>query len=145
MKIIIFDFFRTLYDPDTDALVPGCTAVLQALHERGYLLYLISRAELGRGGLIERESLIPYFAEVKLVAEKTLGGFQELLDAPSVSRADSWVIGDYLKQEIKYGNQAGAKTIWIRSGKFSGLTPDIPLEEPLYTVEKISEILQIIK
>ena len=60
-KIIIFDFNRTLYDPDQQCLVADARLVLQALRERGFSLCLISRAAPSRKELITELGLDQYF------------------------------------------------------------------------------------
>lgn len=133
-KTIIFDFNRTLYDPDRDALFPETLALLAHAKSLGYRLYLISKAGEGRDARIQDLELHTLFHEVHLVQEKNLELFQKLAVGPTL------VVGDRIRREITLGNQCGATTIWFRSGKFSTELPTTPIEEPTHAITALAEL-----
>lgn len=143
--LIIFDFNRTLYDPDTQALVPYARRVLWVLGKRGHRLFLLSTKEPGRQDMFRRLDLSRYFSGSALVNAKkkeTLGRIMRICKAvPS----ETVVIGDYIREEIRCGNAVGAKTIWVQRGKFADVLPSAPREEPTYKVRDIRKILKIIR
>jgi len=58
---------------------------------------------------------------------------------------DVWVIGNRLDSEIRYGNELGLKTIYLRHGKYSSLQPKDASEVPGYEVERFEDIIRILQ
>lgn len=139
-NIIIFDFNRTLYDPETDSLMEGAFTVLEALFARGEELHLVSRQEGGREDLLQRLGIDYFFTSVHFVPEKTRAHFQDIIASTSDVSREVYVVGDYLKSEIALGNQCGAKTLWLKRGAFADDMP-LPHEEPWRTIHSLKEIL----
>lgn len=136
---IIFDYNRTLFNPEADSLYQGVVELLQDLSRNNYL-YLISRNEPGRKDRLEELGIKNYFQDIVFVEEKTPQTFRAL-----VHKGERvLVIGDRVKEEIFLGNQLGFITIWVQQGKFSTELPSKPQEQPDYTVENISELQKII-
>ena len=139
-KTIIFDFNRTLYDPDQEQLLPDAIDVVAALKTRGYTLHLISRGKEGRAKKISALPIYSYFDSVIVTDEKKLDDFKELFK----NSEENFVIGDRIKREIYLGNCVGATTIWIKNGKFANELPSSKDEEPTYTVASPAEILSLL-
>jgi len=140
MPVVIFDLYRTLYDPDKDALLPGVIDTLQRLKDAGMRLYVVTRDEGNRSDILLRLQIRDFFHGVLLVPSKSREVFQPLC----ASAGEVYVIGDRIKEEILYGNQCKAKTIWFKNGKFASEGPSVTGEEPWRTVTNMSEIVQII-
>ncbi len=146
-KIIIFDFLRTLFDPETDRLVPGALEVLVGAAKAGFTLYLVSQREGGeRKKRIDSLRIGAYFDRMLFCDEKTSEQFEEFLESiGEVDRKKSFVIGDRVKGEIVCGNACNLQTIWIRNGKFAGELAQTPEEQPTFCVGSITEIIPILE
>lgn len=51
-QVIIFDFNRTLFDPEQSALAPGALALLDVAKNKGYTLVLLAKAAPSRRELL---------------------------------------------------------------------------------------------
>ncbi len=142
---IIFDYNRTLFNPDTDSLYQGVIGLLKNLSKKNEL-FLISRNELGRKGRLQELGIENYFKKMAFVEEKTLKIFEDLIcdERRPDNKANVLVIGDRVKEEIFLGNQLGFITIWVQQGKFSNELPTKPEEQPIHTVKNIEDLKDII-
>ena len=139
--IIIFDLNRTLYDPETDALLERAVDVLQACLDRGYRLALVSHNEKARADIIDAFDLRRFFSVISLVDEKNTAVFTDILTEMTAPIAQSFAIGDVIPKEIAIGNTCGLQTIWLRAGKFKDMLPTNLQEQPTYTVGKLWDVL----
>jgi FMN phosphatase YigB (HAD superfamily) len=142
---VIFDFNRTIYDPDTGALLPGAKKVLEDLRARLIPLYLVSKAEESRPQILEEFGLKDYFTESFFVERKDPTLFFEILKRAGVHPKEMYVVGDHLHKEIRCGNQCGMRTIWLKRGKFSDLEPAMGADTPWQTVTDMNDVLELIK
>lgn len=133
---IIFDFNRTVFDPDSGALVPGALRLLTTLKERGVPLHLVSKREAGRDDALQRLGIAHFFLSTSFVDDKE----ERLRELISESSDTTYVIGDHLHNEIRIGNRHGAKTIWLKRGRFASLTPESDEDHPWRTVSNLHEI-----
>ncbi|MCL5419612.1 MAG: HAD hydrolase-like protein [Candidatus Marsarchaeota archaeon] len=142
IKGIIFDFNRTLYDPDTGQLVDGATTLLKSLHGKGYLLCLISKKSVeGRKEQITSLGLDRYFIKILIIeGNKLEAHFMECLKAMALSAAEVAVVGDRINEEILLGNKIGMRTIWYKSGKFAAEAPKEAVQEPDYTITDLQNV-----
>lgn len=143
-KIIIFDFNRTLYDPDNNCLIYGARFVLRTLIRRGFLLYLVSRREKSRKELIENLGLEKYFSQVVIAKEKSKKDFQRITTGVAINLNLSFVVGDRVREEICIGNSLGMRTVWVMAGKFAHEKPKKKIEQPTYTVPTLRDVLSVI-
>lgn len=113
---VIFDFYRTLYDPGTGHVMPGARMLLSELRRRGVRMCLVSMG----GGDRERElastGLREFFVEVFIVPEKSVGVFERCLAALRLPRSEVAVVGDHPFKEIAIGNEMGLFTVWLCQG-----------------------------
>ena len=144
-KTIIFDFYRTIFDPESSKLVPGTKTVLKSLKRRGFRLFLVSREEKSRKELIQSLGISDTFEQILLVPQKTAADFLNILSTQKISLKNSFVVGDRVKEEIALGNQIGLTTIWVKTGKFSTEIPRTQTERPTFTVTKLKDILKVLK
>lgn len=143
--LVIFDFNRTLYDPDAQALIPHAKRVLWVLERRGHHLFLLSRKEPERQDAFRLLGLDQYFSGSAFVGAKTKELLNAIMRKNEFLPSETVVVGDYVKEEIACGNAVGAKTVWVRRGKFANVPPSAPREEPTYEVRDIRKILKIIR
>ncbi len=143
-RIIIFDFNRTLYDPDSKALIPNAHKILKYSRVKGFELYLITRAEGFRKELLDNLGIKHYFREVIFTNDKKKKDFQKILQKKDVEVRSSFVVGDRAWKEIAIGNSLGFKTIWVKRGKFQNELPRKAQEYPTHMVEELREIISLI-
>lgn len=143
MKILIFDFYRTLYNPEKEGLEKSSKKVLKTLLKSGFELCLVSQGK-EREDLIKKLNLEKYFSKILLSSEKSLEDFKKLVTG-EVEKKASFVVGDRVKKEIKFGNLLELKTVWLKKGKFADERPSDPTEEPDFVIEELEEVLKIIK
>jgi len=58
---------------------------------------------------------------------------------------DSWVIGNKITSEIRYGNQLGLKTVLLRKGKYKTLKAKDDSEVPDYEIDEFTELNLILE
>lgn len=141
-KIVIFDFNRTIYDPDKRELMTDAKDVFQRLNQSRYKLYLISTSNPSRKELIYELGIEQYFDKI-IITENKKKDF-EALAKENIDFKSSYVIGDRVKREVIYGNQLGMQTIWLRNGKFANEVPESEIEQPKFTSNILKDILSII-
>lgn len=137
---IIFDYNRTLFNPETESLYLGVLDLLKELSKR-HKLYLISRFEASRLGRVKELNIEQYFQQVFFVEDKTLELFNQFVEQDE----KTIVIGDRLCDEIFLGNKLGFTTIWLKQGKFASEEVKNKDEEPNFIVNDIRKINDIIK
>lgn len=74
------------------------------------------------------------------------GCFQQALAQFPTYAVETWVIGDRVDSEIKYGNELGLKTVLFRhaEGKYNKLVPKVGLEKPLHIVSSFLELRRVL-
>ncbi|MEK7115878.1 MAG: HAD hydrolase-like protein [Patescibacteria group bacterium] len=142
-KIIIFDFNRTLYDPDNNRLITGTRFVLRTLLRRGFVLYLVSRAGTSRRERIQTLGIDRYFFRIIVTKEKHKKDFERIV-SKTIERRSSFVVGDRVRKEIRIGNSLGVQTVWLNRGKFANEKPRNKLEQPTYKIRALREILSVV-
>lgn len=141
---VIFDFNRTIYDPDTKDLLPGARELLEALYARHVPLYLISKGDESRPQLLQELDLAKFFRDMLFVERKDPALFLELARRANAHPRNTYVVGDYLHKEIRSGNQSGMRTIWLKYGKFSQMEPEVEADQPWQIVNTMEEVLPLI-
>lgn len=144
MRLAIIDFNRTIYDPETDAAVPGAAPMLAALRESGFTLVLVSMREAGRADALERLGFSDYFDQALFVDEKTPELFVSLAQEYQVAPRETVVIGDHPSGEIACGALAGMRTVRLRRGRFAHLAHEHERTKPWRTVAELHEIIPLI-
>ncbi len=140
--VIIFDWNRTLYDPETQALDSQALAVIQSLHEYGCSLYLISTDGKERRVEVSQFLSTEIFKKIFIVSEKSLDQFRAVKHLHPES--EIWVVGDRIQKEIFLGKSAGMKTIWFQSGKFSKELPRSNKEEPDFKINTLGDLINLV-
>ncbi len=144
MSLVIFDFNRTIYDPDKKKLFSDSIKVLKELQKRGYRLALIAKGSEGRSGLIGELGIGKMFEAIRICSEKTEKDFLEIIAELGERKDRTFSVGDRAKSEIAISKKMGLKTIWLRKGKFADEKPD-ESEKPDHIVESLAGILEILR
>lgn len=139
IKGIIFDFNRTIYDPEKGRLTKGIIELLKSLSSRYQFCLLSKKAEADRRKQISELGLDKYFKDIQVnEGKKQKSHFQRCLRIMNLKASEVAVIGDRVAGEIHVGNQVGMLTIWYKSGKFATRLPQNKQEIPDYTITTLT-------
>jgi len=146
IKLIIFDYGGTIYNPQADQLYFGTKKLLQTLRDANFKLVLVSIAgdKNKRLNDFKRFHLENYFEIMKVAADNKLKIFVDILKKFNISPKQCLVVGDYIQSEIKEGNKIGATTIWIKNGEFPNILPLTKQEKPDHKIESLTELVPLI-
>ena len=139
MKAAIIDFNRTLFDPEKNKLIEGAIPLLQFLKSKKVVTVLLTREESEREDKIKFISCL--FNRIVVVKEKTQKEFENIISLLKMDSSEIVVIGDYIKEEITFGNRLGMTTIRVRQGKFADEGPSTPDEKASITVSGLAEVV----
>lgn len=140
---VIFDWKRTLYDPDSRALLEGAREILATLHKHSLPLTLVGKGGNDMYDEVKRLNVGHYFENVVFQE----GTKEDSLFKPFVSKphpSSVLFIGDRIKSELAAGKRLGATTIWVRQGKFADEMPVHASENPDYTVRSLTEAKKLL-
>ena len=143
-KLIIFDFNRTLYDPEAQCLIEGALPLLNAVQARQCCIALVSKREKQREDLVHALGIAEYFSHIHFVPTKTPEIMQQVVAHTGAAPHDTYLVGDHLHSDIRAGNEAGIKTIHVKQGAFATLTPRDHRDIPWRTVASLSDVTQYI-
>lgn len=151
IETIIFDFGRTLFNPDTGTLFPDTIETLEKLEQKGIKMGLLSVAitedTTQRLDELEDLGLIRFFQSVDIVPRNTQGkDFTNVLKGLDVDGDFSkcMVVGDNLKREIESGNKIGAYTVWTKQNLSDDWRPQNEMQIPKETISDIKEIIALV-
>lgn len=139
MKIVIFDWKRTLYDPDNKVLMKGALEVLSLLKKKNIPLVLVGKGNHEMHDEVEKLGVRKYFLRVDFrEGPKQPGFFTDYIDKKSPQ--ETIIVGDRIQSELEIGNTLGATTIWVKQGKFSKEKPQTKKQTPSYIVHSLYEL-----
>lgn len=147
-KIIIWDFNRTLYNPDAAKLIKGAVEVLVYARQKNYTGILFSKNKVGAMPIKEQlESLDinEYFQAIIESEGKNIKDIEQLLLFYPPDKTKSYLISDRAQTDISVGNALGFKTVWFKNGKFACDLPRTAEETPLFTIDKLIEFKHILE
>ena len=132
IRTILIDFKRTLYDPETHQLYQDWEAIFE-LRKFGIEVWLWSRDEFSGTERKLRKKIKEKFDKAIISNEKNL----DLVRKPM----ESCILSDH-RIDIEMAQKVGAKTIWIRRGKYKDTWPK---NEPDFLVYSLYEAVEKIK
>lgn len=146
LKGVIFDFNRTLYDPDSGKLIPGALGLLEALKSSGYKLTLLCKKSASdRIELVNSLGLDKLFPHILLIeGNKQTLHIQHCLKRMQLEAHEVAVVGDRVEEEILAGNLAGTVTIWVKQGKFGLVEPTNDQQKPTHVVNNLQAIFNLV-
>ena len=147
-KLIIFDWGRTLFDNETNALFPE-TKDLLAYLAVNYTLAIVSIAKAEsiehRERVIDEHSLRALFASIMFVgADAKYTAYERTLKELGYAAEQTIVLDDRTIRGIAWGNRNCATTIWLQNGKFANELPNETTGEPTHTIHKLGELYVIL-
>ncbi len=143
IDLVIFDWKRTLYDPDSKTLIEGARTLLDFIKSKNITIVLIGKGGDDMNEEVERLG-VKYFFK-KIVFAK--GDKDPNVFAQQVTKDDpkkTVFIGDRVRSELEIGNKLGATTIWVKQGKFAQEESENKDQEPDYIVSDLKKCLEFI-
>lgn len=142
-KAIIFDWGRTLHDPETDALFEGVSEMVQKLSKQ-FNLALVSLAKSdsppARKKKIEKSGIAKYFKVILVGGEDKDEMYEHALTELGIAPSEVAIVDDRTVRGIAWGNRKGAVTVWVKRGKFAKELPDERTGNPMFTVSNTQEL-----
>ncbi len=139
-QAVIFDFMRTIYNPETGTLNPFAKNLLEHAYT-SYDCFLVSKNGEGRNTLVAELGIENFFKSVHYVDTKTTDLFTEIIGN---NYTEVYVIGDRISSEIATGNKLGYTTVWFKNGKFAEEGPTEESGDPDHIVLTLEEVRDII-
>ncbi len=137
---IIFDWKRTLYDPDSKTLINGAKALLAFCKGKNIPMILVGKGGEDMQQEVDRLGVLGYFREIVFAeGEKDPQVFKKYF---SSDPKKTIFIGDRNRSELEIGKKLGATTIWVKQGKFSVEEPENENQKPDYTVLSLHDCIR---
>lgn len=108
-------------------------------------LAMIAKGDDERRALVKKLNLQPYFQMIVIDDNKNPEYFRRCMEHFDAKPEETFVIGDRIKREIRFGNEVGATTIWFRNGKYKDELPDNGFETPKHTIKNLKEAIKLLK
>jgi FMN phosphatase YigB (HAD superfamily) len=144
VRNVIFDWKRTLYDPDSKTLINGTVEVLEMLSNRNIPMFLIGKGDDDMYGEVVRLNVGKFFKEVKFVkGEKDPEYYKPYID--TLNPSQTLIIGDRARSELSAGKSLSTTTIWVRQGKFADELPEDEQLNPDYQVKSLIELKSLLE
>ncbi|MEK7059998.1 MAG: HAD family hydrolase [Patescibacteria group bacterium] len=150
IKAIIFDWGRTLFDPEIKKELPESKEILLYCKERGYKICVASLVRTGttldeRTNQIESLPLKKYIDMFEVSEDKEKGEIlDKLVKKLNLPKEEILLVDDRTVKSIKYGNRNGHPTVWLQNGKFANELPNTDTGIPTYTIKSLLELKNII-
>lgn len=140
---IIFDWKRTLYDPDTKILIKGTLDLLEFIKNQNIPMILMGKGGEDMQEEVDRFGIRRYFQEIVFAeGQKDPQVFKQYISADPKMTV---FIGDRVRSELEIGHKLGATTIWVKQGKFAVEEPENDQQEPNYTVTSLTDCLGVLQ
>ena len=148
IKAIIFDWGRTLHDPETDTLFSGVLETVQNL-SKNYSLALVSLAKSDspekRRKKIEESGVAEYFKLILVGEDNKNAMYEKVLTDLKVTPKEVVIVDDRIVRGVAWGNYKGAVTVWLRKGKFAEELPSQETGDPTFTINDITELNNLLR
>ncbi len=148
MRLIIFDFNGTLFNPEPKPgkIEPFATQTILSLRKKGHVVCIVSSEvrDIERSKKIQDLGFLDIVDKVEIILENDkLPAYKICIDAYKDITKECFIVGDYPLFDLLPGKKLNCKTVWYKSGKFStfqveGFIPD-------WTINKLDELISIIK
>ncbi len=151
LRAIIFDWGRTLHDSDHAALFPEAARVVEQLAARYTLaiVALIARGDFEAGveerrAILRTSGLERHFSALLFAREDKDSLYSLALRRLRLSPEEVAIVDDRVIRGVRWGNRAGATTIWLRRGQFARELPDEDTGAPTHTIADLGQVLDIL-
>jgi FMN phosphatase YigB (HAD superfamily) len=149
VKTVIFDWGRTLWDPDQGDFFLGAEELLNDLSAR-YQLILVSLASKGEEEIIRRRQILAdrgfekYFAEIVFVPSEKDEAYASVFRKYNFIPNEVVIVDDRMIRGIAWGNRVGAHTVWFQNGKFKDELPDEETGNPTFIITDFADLKKIL-
>lgn len=159
MNLIIFDLDDTLYDKSgqigedinkIESIKPFEDAI-EILKYPGFLKVLVSLAKNGEEIQMKKLKvlgILSYFDKILFCKDKEGKKrlFEMVLNEYKIKPKETFVIGDRIDSEIRYGNMLGCITVFFKRNKwkYANLVPKDKFELATYTIYSLQEIIPLL-
>jgi FMN phosphatase YigB (HAD superfamily) len=141
---VIFDWKRTLYNPDDKTLIDGGLEVLALLKQKKIPVVLIGKGNNDMYEEVERLGIKDFFSDIVFrEGEKESNMFTAYIS--KTNPRETLFIGDRVRSELEVGNRLGVTTIWIRQGKFAEEDPLHDGQKPTIIVNSLVELKEFLQ
>lgn len=144
INLVIFDWKRTLYDPDNRVLIDGARELLNFLESKNIPMVLIGKGGEDMQQEVDRLEVVSYFKQIVFAQ----GNKDPNIFAKYISKdepKDTVLIGDRVRSELEIGNKLGATTIWVKQGKFADELSENKDQKSDYEVTSLNGCLKLLK
>ena len=136
------------YRTELETMYEEAPAVIKALAQK-YELGIIANQLDGLKERLEAFGLLQYFKNIisswdVQVMKPDIRIFEYALGKANCKPQEACMIGDRLDNDILQAKSLGMKTVWIKQGFGALQKPESPTEEADYTIEKLTELLDIL-
>lgn len=136
------------YRTELETMYEEAPAVIKALAQK-YELGIIANQLDGLKDRLEAFGLLQYFKYIisswdVQVMKPDIRIFEYALGKANCKPQEACMIGDRLDNDILPAKSLGMKTVWIKQGFGALQKPESPTEEADYTIEKLTELLDIL-
>ncbi|MBI4032321.1 HAD hydrolase-like protein [Candidatus Berkelbacteria bacterium] len=147
IRAIIFDWGRTLHDPEGRRIYPDAIETIPQLAER-YRLAICTivgtSTESVRVLKVRTSPIGRFFRSVRstTVAQVKDLLFEKTLDDLGLVPAEVVVVDDRVKRGVAWANRVGATSVWLHrpGGKFSDELPTAETGQPTYIITALDEL-----
>lgn len=140
---VIFDWKRTLYNPEEKSLTSGSLELLDFIFKKNIPMVLIGKGGDDMYQEVDRLNVKSYFTDILFKeGEKEVEVFRQYVNKkqPEVTL----FVGDRVRSELEVGNILGATTVWVKQGQFANEEPENENQKPNFIVNSLSEVIKII-
>lgn len=143
-----FALNKTPWHSEDEVPFDDCEETLRTLCDKGYQLGIIANQKPGAKGRLDAWGLGRYFSVIASSAEMGISKPKKEIFTRALAMADckpenAVMVGDRLDNDIRPAKELGMKTIQIRKGIAVYANPSCGAEVPDFTVDSLSEILNI--
>lgn len=144
-----FGLTKTPWHSEDEVPFDDCAQTLKTLCDKGYQLGIIANQMPGVKARLDAWGLGKYFSVIAASAELGISKpdqemFRQALAMAGCKPEEAVMIGDRLDNDIRPANELRMCTIQIRQGIMKYLSPSCVAETPVYTVNSLSELLDIL-
>lgn len=144
-----FGLEKVRWVKELEKLYPESREVLQALHDR-YRLGIIANQSEGTEKRLVQFGIRQYFNVIISSAEEGVSKpdkriFELALQRAGCTAAEACMVGDRLDNDIVPAAEIGMSTVWVRQGWFGMGNVDLARFKPDFTVDSISDVVEIFK
>lgn len=146
IEAIIWDWKGTPEQHGCHELFPGVEKMLEELKGKGYKMSAVSKATSDNveNRFKQLEQFKKYFDVIIADTVKTPEQFTRCLVEMSVKPENTLIVDGRMDRGIQIGNALGCQTAWIKTGRWSYITPNAETRNPTYKINSALEVLTII-